>query len=78
MGKRHGTNGVVLKDVVGHKTGAKLAHVSLGHMEAIGKDLVAFVQRHAKTLRSLKLNTIDLICGEWRITIQRMQACPED
>jgi len=66
--------GVNLKNVVGDYTGARLSNVSFGNLEGSEEDLVAFVERHALSLRSLHLETFSLTSGQWTTALPRIRS----
>ncbi|KAL8870816.1 MAG: hypothetical protein Q9174_003225 [Haloplaca sp. 1 TL-2023] len=65
---------VELKHVVGDFTWTRLRHAWLGCMKTSEEDLIAFIERHAATLRSLDLDTIRLTSGTWRSILPRVRA----
>lgn len=66
--------GVDLQNVVGDYTWSRLSHVSFGGVEASADDLVAFVKRHALSLRSLHLENFSLTSGQWSTTLPRIRS----
>lgn len=66
--------GVDLKNVVGDHTWTRLSDISYGNMEGSEEDLVAFVERHALSLRRLHFETFSLISGQWTTALPRIRS----
>lgn len=66
--------GVDLKNVVGDHTWSRLSHISFGNVEGSADGLVAFVNRHALSLRSLHLEDFSLTSGQWIMALPRIRA----
>ena len=62
-----------LKDAVRSAKWCNLRNVDLGCLEAAAGVLLAFFNRHAATLRTLRLQRILLSSGEWTKTLEVMQ-----
>jgi len=63
--------GVDLKNVIGDHTWTRLSQVSLGNLGGSEEDLVAFLGKHALSLRRLHLETFTLTTGQWTTALPR-------
>lgn len=69
--------GITLNNIVGDHIWPKLITVCLSHIETTEKDLIGFLERHKRTIRSLHLDTMCLTSGEWNTTIPRIRSSLE-
>ena len=62
-----------LSDLVGHFTWHSLRLASLNIVSTTEEDLIDFYKRHAKTLREIRIDSINLDRGSWASTFERIR-----
>ena len=65
--------GVRMKSVIGDTCWSALREIVLRNLQPTGEDLLRFFERHAETLRAVKLGHLKLLQGMWSNVFKEMR-----